>query len=136
MNMRDVGRERGREAARSIGDQSSAAMDEAFRYARELHPTLGDVDMGAMVRDYDRERLACEPDYTQFPEMKGLIDQHVGEREAFADAGIDETLAAYHFSWNWLLTRRRSWIGSSIPDCASSWQNRCIRISVSVSRAR
>lgn len=106
MNTREIGRERGREAAKGIDDQTRATMHEAFRYARELHPTLGDVDMGAMVRDYDRERLACEPNYTQFPEMKGLIDQHVSEREAFADAGIDETLTAHHFSWNWLLTRR------------------------------
>ena len=106
MNMREIGRERGREAANGLGGPAREVMDMAFGYAKELHPTLTDADLGAMVRDYDHERLACEPNYTEFPEMKGLIDQHVGEREAFGEAGIDETLTAYHFSWNWLLTRR------------------------------
>ncbi|MAE61423.1 MAG: hypothetical protein CMJ49_08725 [Planctomycetaceae bacterium] len=106
MNRREIGRERGRAAATKLSAMTRQDMDEAFASAKQLHPTLGDADLEAMVRDYDRERLACEPDYAQFPEMKGLLDEHVGEREGFAEAGVDATTTAYHFSWAWLLTRR------------------------------
>ena len=104
MDMRELGRQRGREAAKTVA--SVERMQQDFDYALLLHRTLGDADVGAMLRDYDRERLACEPDYARFPEMKGLLDRHLGEREAFAEAGIDETRTAHHFSWEWFLMRR------------------------------
>jgi len=82
-------------------------MNETLAYALELYPTLGDTDLHAGIRDYDKERLACEPDYAEFPEMRGLLDRHIGEREGFREAsGLDETATAFHFSWDWFLSRR------------------------------
>ena len=106
MNMREEGRERGRRAgtgAKGVVEE----MRETMAYALELYPSLGDADLEAAVRDYDRERLACEPDYARFPEMRGLLERHIGEREGFMEAsGLDETAAAFHFSWFWFLSRR------------------------------
>ena len=104
--MRELGRQRGRKAgkkANGLPDQ----MEKEFASHLELFPSLGDIDMAAAVRDYDRERLACEPDYTVFPEMKGLIDRHLGEREGFREAsGLDETATAFHYSYGFFITRR------------------------------
>jgi len=107
MNQRESGRQRGREAAADRAKELPAEMTEQFAYARTLFPSLEGEDLGAMVRDYDRERLACEPDYAKFPEMRGLIDRHVAEREAFRQAsGLDETATAFQYSWSFLLWRR------------------------------
>jgi len=108
MSMLEEGRERGREAGARINAQEFVrSMHEAFDYAHELYPTLGDTDLAAAVRDYDAERLACEPDYSRFPEMRGLLDRHIGEREGFQEAtGLDETATAFHFSWHFFLSRR------------------------------
>lgn len=108
MNMREEGRRRGRAAGTGIDPKSFVKdMQNTLAYALELYPTLGDVDLAAAVRDYDRERLACEPDYTRFPEMRGLLERHLGEREGFREASkLDETAAAFHFSWFWFLSRR------------------------------
>jgi hypothetical protein len=107
MNLREIGRQRGREAARQASPALPQNMENAFRSAKALYPTLADIDLAAALRDYDRERLACTPDYAQFPEMRGLGDRHLGEREGFREAsGLDETAVAFHFSWFWFLQRR------------------------------
>jgi len=106
MNMRKLGRQRGREAGKNT-EGFVERMEEELANQLELFPSLGDIDMGAAIRDYDRERLACEPDYAWFPEMKGLIDRHLGEREGFREAsGLGETAAAYHFSFSFFISRR------------------------------
>ena len=99
MDMREDGRQRGRAAGRNLQDFEER-MEKDLAYLRELYPSVGDMDLEAAIRDYDAERLDCEPDYSQFPEMKGLIDRHIGEREGFRQAsGLDETATAYHFSF-------------------------------------
>ncbi|MAE60239.1 MAG: hypothetical protein CMJ49_02665 [Planctomycetaceae bacterium] len=104
--MRELGRQRGREAG-SNADGLPEQMDRDFAFHLELYPSLGDIDMAAAVRDYDAERLACEPDYTEFPETKGLIDRHLGEREGFCEAsGLDAAAAAYRYSFGFYITRR------------------------------
>jgi len=118
MSQREIGLERGRRAgadAKAGGDwagrTNAAPLQEEMKreseQARILFPSLGDMDLAAAVRDYDRERLACEPDYAKFPEMRGLLERHVGEREGFREAsGLDEAATAFHFSWQWFLYRR------------------------------
>ena len=108
MDMRQEGRGCGRAAGANIQTQSFVqSMNETFRNALELYPSMGKVDLAAAIRDYDRERLACEPDYAKFPEMRGLLERHLGEREGFREAsGLDETAAAFQFSWHWFLSRR------------------------------
>ena len=108
MSKLEEGRERGRRAGAHVEAEGFATkMRETFAYALELYPTLGEADLAAAIRDYDRERLACEPDYRVFPEMRGLLDRHVGEREGFREAsGLDEAATAYHFSWGFFLSRR------------------------------
>jgi len=106
MSMLEEGRRRGRRAG-SEAKELTKRMKEDFAYAHELYPTLGDTDLAAAIREYDKERLACEPDYEEFPEMRGLLDQHIGEREGFREAsGLDETATAYHLSWAFFLSRR------------------------------
>ncbi len=102
----EEGRQRGGRAGRKAGNVIEA-MQRDFRMMRELYPTVGDLDMAGAIRDFDRERLACTPDYTMFPEMRGLIDRHAGEREGFRDAtGFDETAAAYFYSFAFFMLRR------------------------------
>ena len=106
-DLREQGRQRGREAGESQADSLPQEMARQFGSARVLFPALEDVDLAVMVREYDRERLASEPDYAKFPEMRGLIDRHIGEREGFRESsGLDETAAAFHYSWEVLLSRR------------------------------
>lgn len=107
MNLREQGRETGLAAGKERASTLQKEMADQFEWASVLYPALKEFDLAAMVRDYDRERLACEPDYTKFPELRGLIDRHVGEREGFlAGSGLDETAAAFHFSWNSLIFKR------------------------------
>ena len=105
MNMRELGRERGRKAAAgATGLAAQMAFD--FKWTGQLHPTLEDTDMAAALVAYDAERMACEPDYAKFPEMKSLAERYAGEREAWADAGFDAVAIAYHFSWFFFVSRR------------------------------
>lgn len=107
MDLREVGRERGRQAGKEIKAGYADTMAQGYAMAREVYPSVAGSDLAEMVRDYDRERLACEPDYAKFPEMKGLLDRHLGEREGFREAsGLDETATAFFYSWDFLLWRR------------------------------
>ena len=106
MDQREIGRQRGREAAEAKLETLQREMEGAFRWANVLFPSLEGTDLSQAIRDYDAERLADEPDYSTFPEMRGLIDRHVGEREGFRDAGGDDATTAFHFSWPWFLWRR------------------------------
>jgi len=108
MNQRDSGRKRGRRAAAGIDAERYATdMAAAFALTRLFYPDIVDVDLAATIRDYDRERLACEPDYARFPEMRGLLDRHQGEREGFRETtGLDESGVAFHFSWGFFVSRR------------------------------
>jgi len=107
MDQREEGRRRGREAAKAKAKDVLRLMEQQFNFAWGLWPSLEGVDLAQMLRDYDRERLACEPDYTKFPELRGLVDRHVGEREGFREAsGLDETAVAFHYSWQFLAWRR------------------------------
>ena len=106
MSMLEQGGERGRRAATQATGLPQR-MKEAFASALQLYPTLVGTDLAAAIRDYDRERLACEPDYARFPEMRGLLDLHLGERRGLMEAsGLDETAAAFHYSWGFFISRR------------------------------
>ena len=105
MNKIEQARERGRKAGRAASDLPTR-MQQDFAYHLALYPTLGKVDLGAMVRDYDQKRLACEPDYAKMPEMRGLADEHRAAREGFKESsGLDDTAAAYHFSFGYFISR-------------------------------
>ena len=102
MNMREAGRENGRRAAQDARKRGLAdVMEREFRMNLELFPSLGPGhDMGAGVLAYDQQRLACTPDYSKFPELKGMGDRASGEREGFLEgSGFSEVHAAYHYSW-------------------------------------
>lgn len=82
-------------------------MEQAFRQTRRLYPTAADIDFPTAVREFDRERLASEPDPAEFPELKGHIDLLRGERDGFMEtSGLDETASAFHFSWLFYVSRR------------------------------
>jgi len=107
MNLRELGRERGREAGAKAKQTLARQMAEHEKFVRQLFPTIGDMDLGAAWRAYDRERLADEPDYATYPEARGLIERHLGEREGFREAaGGDETAAAFHYSSHWFCWKR------------------------------
>ncbi|MDP6449882.1 MAG: hypothetical protein QF773_03620 [Lentisphaeria bacterium] len=117
MNQRTIGRELGRQASSGLkAPELRRKIQEQFDWTHVLYPTF-EGDLAVILRDFDRERLACEPDYTKFPEMRGLLDRHIGEREGFMETpGFDETCAAFHYSWNFLLFKR---LNSQHP---SDWQ--------------
>ncbi len=122
MSMLEEGRERGRRAGSQVEGMIEKMQTEFVR-TRELYPTIGDMDLAAAIREYDRERLACEPDYGVFPEMKGLLDRHVGEREGFREAsGLDETATAYQFSWGFFLSRRLTANHLARYDLVTPWR--------------
>ncbi|MCX5658290.1 MAG: hypothetical protein NTW19_01040 [Planctomycetota bacterium] len=108
MSMREIGRERGRAAAKQVRDTIDELMKRDMRMNAELFPTLGPGhSMAAAVLAYDRERLDCTPDYTKFPEMRGLADRNIGEREGFLDgSGLSPVHAAYHFSFGHYIWKR------------------------------
>ena len=94
MNQRTIGRELGRQAASELkAPELRRQIEEQFEWAPVLFPTF-EGDLAGVLRDFDRERLASEPDYAKFPEMSGLLDRHIGEREGFMEnSGFDETCA-------------------------------------------
>ena len=108
MHQYSTGLQIGREIGNAIDAVNyQAQMQQAFAQARMLYPTLGDTDLETAIRDYDQERLACEPDYCRFPEMQGLLDRHLGERAGFREVtGLSETAAAFHYSWTFYNSRR------------------------------
>lgn len=82
-------------------------LQAAFRDCLKLHPTLGDLDLAAAIRDFDRQRLAHEPSLDKFPELRGHSDRLRAERQAFRDAsGLDDTAVAFQFSWPFFISRR------------------------------
>ncbi len=107
MNLRDEGLRRGwaaGEAAKRGDFRAQVLADLAAQAA--LFPTV-DFDLAQALIDYDRERLACEPDYTKFPELRGHRELLVAEREAFMQAsGLGDLEAAYQFSMWCFMTRR------------------------------
>lgn len=107
MNLREQGRIRGRAAGLQRAATLRQEMRKSFRWLADLFPTTRGLDVPALLRDYDRERLACEPDTSRFPELRGLGDRHIGEREGFREAtGADDVAVAFHFSWNFFVWRR------------------------------
>lgn len=108
MNLRHEGYARGRQAGATVNAAAFfTGMANSFTWLTTIYPTLGDIDLPAEVLAYDRERLACEPDYGKFPELKGLIESHLGEREGFKDAsGLDDAAVAFQFSYGFYFTRR------------------------------
>src|SRR5262249_37408000 len=130
MNQREIGRERGRKAAiQAREDGLDDRMRRDFRMNMELFPTLGaGHDMGAAGLAYDRERLESTPDFTRFPEMRGLIDRHLGEREGFIEgSGFTETHAAYHYSFGFYIWRRVNSSHVARYDLLGP-QNRCTNV--------
>lgn len=101
MNLRETGRQRGRSIAESLKNGGFAdQMTYDLTWNRRLFPTLGaDFDFAGAVVEWDRKRLAAVPDATKFPETRGLVDRHLGEREGFCDGtGFTPAHAAWYFS--------------------------------------
>lgn len=108
MNMREIGRERGREAAAQVREGLDGRMKRDFAMNLELFPTLGPgFDMAAAVLAYDRERIECTPDTTRFPELRGMADRCLGEREGFVEgSGLTGVHAAFHYSFFHFIWKR------------------------------
>lgn len=106
MTQREKGLQRGRQAGAGAKDLART-MQETFAWFRLLYPTAGEMDYAREILALDRERLACEPDYTRFPELRGHIDLLLAEREGFMEAtGLDDTAAAFYYSWDFFDRRR------------------------------
>jgi hypothetical protein len=72
-----------------------------------LYPTIGDMDLEAAIRDFDRERLEDEPSIEKFPELRGHRDLLRAERRAFTEtSGLDAAAAAFWYSWVFFVSRR------------------------------
>ena len=57
------------------------------------------MDFGTEIEKWDRGRLDAEPSLTTYPEVKGLRERHLGEREGFmAGANCSYREAAFHYS--------------------------------------
>ncbi len=103
-------RERGLAAGRAAGakaskPQSDAAIKAQFAEWRILYPTF-EEDLAQALVKYDADRLACTPDYTLFPELRGHADLLQAEREGFKEAsGLGDLQTAHHYSAFFFQTR-------------------------------
>jgi hypothetical protein len=103
-------RERGLAAGRAAGSnataaQSAAAIKALFAEWRILYPTFQE-DLAQALIKYDADRLACTPDYTLFPELRGHADLLAAEREGFKEAsGLGALETAHHYSAFFFQTR-------------------------------
>lgn len=107
MNLREEGLRRGRAAGEAAkqGDLRRQ-VQQALADMYVLYPTV-DFDLAQALIDYDKERLACEPDYGVFPELKGHLGLLQAEREGFKEAsGLGDLEAAHTFSM-WFFNSRR-----------------------------
>lgn len=110
MNHLEIGRERGRAAAqRAKAAGLHKDMLWNFDWNLQLFPSLGkDFDMAGALLAHDERRLNCTPDYSRFPEMRGLADEVIGEREGFLEgSGFEPLHAAFvysfgHFIWKYV----------------------------------
>jgi hypothetical protein len=102
MNHKEIGRQRGREAAARFKELKLHEVME-FEFARNLalFPTLGkDYDFARAVVAWDHRRLQATPDTNRFPEVKNIVDEVFGEREGFLESsGLSEVHCAYHYSF-------------------------------------
>ena len=107
MNLREKGLRRGRAAGEEVkGSDLRQQVLRQLADMRVLYPTV-DFDLAQALIDYDRERLACEPEYSKFPELRGHRELLLAEREGFKEtSGFGELEAAYQFSWWFFMMRR------------------------------
>jgi len=107
MNFREEGLRRGRAAGTEAKkDNVRRQVQQALAEMYVLYPTV-DFDLAQALVDYDKERLACEPDYGKFPELKGHLELLRAEREGFTEASsLGDLEAAYTFSM-WFFNSRR-----------------------------
>jgi len=107
MNFHEEGLRRGHavgESAKKSNLRQKVLDELAANYV--LYPTV-DFDMAQALINYDRERLACDPDYHKFPELRGHIELLRAEREGFKEvSGLGDLEAAYTFSWWFFMMRR------------------------------
>jgi hypothetical protein len=107
MNHREEGLRRGRAAGEGAkkGDLHQQVLNE-LAAMRILYPTI-DFDLAQALINYDRERLACDPDYRKFPELRGHLELLRAEREGFKEvSGLGDLEAAFTFSWWFFMMRR------------------------------
>src|SRR5688572_24263797 len=99
MTPRDRGLQRGSAAgAAAVKADLPRQIRNTFAQWRVLYPTMKE-DLGAAIIACDAQRLACEPDYTKFPELRGHADLLRAEREAFREtSGLGDLETAYQFS--------------------------------------
>jgi len=106
MNQRQIGHERGKKAAQTL-DKAKFQYMRKFDYDwnRRLFPTLGvGFDFEAAVLAYDKKRLESVPDAATFPELKGMADRAIGEREGFCDGtGFTPADAAHHYTFGFFI---------------------------------
>jgi hypothetical protein len=105
MTPRERGLQSGRIAGAAAKASQTAAAHAQFAEWHILYPTMKE-DMATALIKCDARRLADEPDYAKFPELRGHIDLLKAEREGFKEAsGLGEMETAHFFSAWYFQTR-------------------------------
>lgn len=99
MSIKSDGYERGRRAGESACGSLQAALRSYGPSAEFWFTAARGMDFAGEIEKWDRLRLDAEPSLATFPEIKGLRERHLAEREGFM-AGADCTYreAAFHYS--------------------------------------
>ncbi len=127
----DEARRRGRAAAEQwvqthgSGAAARARIENDFTWARVGYLGTAELDLGAALVAFSRERLAHALDLQRFPECRGLPDCVRAERAAFAEVCPDPLASAFHFDWYFFVSRRLNcrYVGRTPPpaQCTDFW---------------
>ncbi len=102
---RERGLQAGRAAGAAVKNNHTAAMLAQFAEWRILYPTMKE-DFAQAIIKCDATRLADEPDYAKFPELRGHIDLLKAEREGFRETSGYGDLETAHFFSAWYFQTR------------------------------
>jgi len=99
MGMREEGYERGYRAGEAAKGTIADQMKNYGPGQEFWFTAARGMDFAAEIEKWDRKRLDSGPSLIKYPEIKGLRERHLGEREGFM-AGADCTYreAAFHYS--------------------------------------
>jgi len=98
--------ERGRRAGEACLGSLQSNANNYLRWARAEYPLSAGLDYVAECGRLDRERIDAVPDLTRFPELRGMRERLVAERQGFQDAGHSPEWTGWHFTWPWFVSRR------------------------------
>ncbi|NQU11359.1 hypothetical protein HQ590_11240 [bacterium] len=98
---------RGRLEGQAVKHHLAVTVQEQLDWTRQDLPQTASKDYLQELQALNEERLEAEPNYTAYPELKGLKACYREQQRGFLEgAGCTNREMAFHYNYYWYLTRR------------------------------